>query len=188
MNGDTLSQPHGFPIRAIVPGYYGVASVKWLRRLVVTKTPFRGYFQTIDYAVWREDHGIPVRVPLLAMSVKSQISRPAIGEALPVGAPYLVRGAAWTGGAEITSVEFSWDAERWINARLLGEPVPNAWRLWECETTVPSKPGRYQAYSRATDSKGRTQPLSHDQRNYGYVVHFIVPINVEVVDTNRLTA
>jgi Mo-co oxidoreductase dimerisation domain len=140
---------------------------------------------TIDYVVWREDRGIPVRVPLLAMSVKSQIARHTFGEALSPGVPYLIRGAAWTGDASITKVEFPWDAEHWIGARLLGEPVLNAWQHWECETTTPSQPGRDHIYSRATDSKGRTQPLSHDQRNYGYVVHHVVPIEVEVVDTAK---
>ena len=85
MNGEDLSPSHGFPLRAVVPGWYGVASVKWLTRLIVTQTPFNGYFQSVDYADWIRLNGIPTRVPLTEMQIKSQIARPDIHELLAAG-------------------------------------------------------------------------------------------------------
>jgi DMSO/TMAO reductase YedYZ molybdopterin-dependent catalytic subunit len=61
MNGQPLTAAHGFPLRAIVPGWYGMASIKWLQRLIVTSEPFNGYYQTVDYACWqrREERAGP---------------------------------------------------------------------------------------------------------------------------------
>jgi DMSO/TMAO reductase YedYZ molybdopterin-dependent catalytic subunit len=101
MNGATLSPAHGFPVRAIVPDWYGVASVKWLFRIVVTKEPFHGHFQAVDYAVWQRRFDLPNRVPVTQMQVKAQIARPAAGETVKAGTTYPGRGWVWTGEAEI---------------------------------------------------------------------------------------
>src|SRR6201987_1612089 len=76
MNGRDLSPDHGFPLRAIVPGYYGMASVKWLTRIQAVREPFHGYWQTSDYAYWDSMDGKPVRRALGEMKLKSQIARP----------------------------------------------------------------------------------------------------------------
>jgi DMSO/TMAO reductase YedYZ molybdopterin-dependent catalytic subunit len=180
MNGEALSVSHGFPVRALVPGYYAMASVKWLRRIIVTETRFHGYFQTIDYSRWRTEHGILVRTPLSLMPVKSQISRPAPGDSLLRNTSCKVLGAAWTGDAQVEKVEVSWDGLRWLEARLLGEPRQNSWRLWECETTTPRVSGRYHLACRATDSAGNTQPVSHDYNNCNYSIHHVIPVEVDV--------
>ena len=77
MNGRDLSPSHGFPVRAIVPGWYGMASVKWLKRIVLVDRPFAGYFQTMDYSYFERRHGIASLVPVTENEVKSQIARPA---------------------------------------------------------------------------------------------------------------
>ena len=90
MNGEELSPKHGFPVRAIVPGWYGMASVKWLERIEVTDRPFHGYWQTAEYSRWDRFAGKPVNVPVTQMQVKSQIARPALGERVSRGTPYRV--------------------------------------------------------------------------------------------------
>lgn len=107
MNGEALSPAHGFPVRAIVPGWYGAASVKWLARILVSHQPFAGYFQTVDYSYWERRNGLPMLLPIQELLVKAEIARPAIAEVVPASAKYRVHGAAWTSDSEITKVEFS---------------------------------------------------------------------------------
>jgi len=76
MNGEPLAPSHGFPLRAIVPGWYGMAAVKWLQRIVVTDQPFHGYYQTVDYAFWKKDGLGATLVPITEMQVKAAIARP----------------------------------------------------------------------------------------------------------------
>src|SRR6266571_2757975 len=78
MNGRDLSRDHGHPVRAIVPGHYGMASVKWLTRIQAVREPFQGYWQTSDYAYWDSLDGRPVRRPLSEMNPKSTIARPSV--------------------------------------------------------------------------------------------------------------
>jgi len=80
MNGDELPLHHGFPVRAIVPGHYGVASVKWLTHIEAVREPFRGYWQTSDYGYWDRLDGLPVRQPLREVQLKSEITRPRVHE------------------------------------------------------------------------------------------------------------
>src|SRR5207247_10989332 len=77
MNGVDLPPAHGFPLRAVVPGWYGVASIKWLRRLVVTSRPFKGFFQTFDYSYFTPFKGVPEVRPITDLEVKAQLARPA---------------------------------------------------------------------------------------------------------------
>src|SRR5213076_2781953 len=76
INGVDLPPEHGFPVRAIVPGWYAMASIKWLTRVIVSERPFNGYYQTLDYAFWKNNE----LVPLSEMQVKAEIARPAPGE------------------------------------------------------------------------------------------------------------
>src|SRR2546423_5383023 len=76
MNGEPLSPTHGFPLRAIVAGWYGMASVKWLQRIIVTDRPFNGYYQTVDYAFWQRGDAGAALVPITEMEVKAAIARP----------------------------------------------------------------------------------------------------------------
>jgi DMSO/TMAO reductase YedYZ molybdopterin-dependent catalytic subunit len=163
MNGKELTPNHGFPVRLVVPGWYGMASVKWLRRLVVSPRPFQGYFQTMSYSYWQRRDGLPTLTPVTELEVKSQIARPALGETVAAGKPYRVFGAAWTGEADIAKVEVSTDGGKtWVTATLEGKPIRHAWRLWTLEWPVPAAPGRHVLMSRATDSRGRVQAMARD--------------------------
>lgn len=181
MNGEELTPAHGAPLRVVVPGWYGMASVKWLTRIIASAEPFHGYYQTIDYAYWERGPSAPTLVPITEMQVKAQIARPGFADAVRAGETCQVRGAAWASAAEITKVEISTDGgETWHLTHLLGEAIPNAWRLWEYDWKVPTKPGKATLMARATDSEGRTQPTERDQDRGGYIVNHLLPIEVDV--------
>ena len=181
MNGEPLPPSHGYPLRAVVGGWYGMASVKWLRRIVVTDRPFRGYFQGIDYGYWEHQQGIPIRVPITEMNVKAQIARPSLHEVVPAKSAYRIVGAAWTGDCEVTSVEVSTDGGKTYSmATLLGGPIRHAWRFWEFTWNTPSCPGTYTLMARATDARGNTQPAERNPDFDNYVVFHTLPVEVAV--------
>jgi DMSO/TMAO reductase YedYZ molybdopterin-dependent catalytic subunit len=181
MNDVDLPPEHGFPVRAIVPGWYGMASIKWLQRVIVTDQPFNGYFQTLDYAYWKRRGDIAVRAPLSEMQIKAEIARPAEGEIVPANSNVRVHGAAWTSGCEIAKVELSTDGgSTWSEATLIGESRLNAWRLWQFDWKAPAQPGKAKLIARATDSRGRTQPSEHDRDRGTYMINHLLPITVEV--------
>ena len=115
------------------------------------------------------------------MQVKSQVARPGPLETIPAGKPYLMRGAAWSCGSEIVSVEVTTDCGRtWGEARLGIETDRHAWRLWEFEWLVPNIPGRVTVQVRARDAKGRTQPEYRDRYRGGYMINEVLGIDVIV--------
>lgn len=182
MNGTQLTPSHGFPLRAIVPGWYAMASVKWLRRIVVTDQPFAGYYQSIDYTHWKRTSGLPTLLPLSEQQIKAEIAQPENGGKVPAGMTVRVHGAAWSCDAEITKVELSHDSgATWEEARLTGPSLKNAWRLWEYDWRTPNKPGKQTLLARATDSSGRVQPLERDLDRGTYMINHVLPIEVEVV-------
>lgn len=179
MNGEPLTPSHGFPVRLLVPGWYGVASVKWLTRLEVSRVPFRGYFQTVKYTVQRAGSGGPETVSIQGMAVKSEIVRPFAGEALGIG-KQRVFGVAWAGDEAIKSVELSTDGGKsWQETELLAPFAPYSWTMWEFLWDV-RVPGNYQLLARATAASGRVQPGDHDPLLGGYMIHFSRPIPVRV--------
>lgn len=181
MNGEELTPAHGAPLRLIVPGWYGMASVKWLTRIIASAQPFHGYYQTIDYAYWDRGPGGPTLVPITEIQVKAQIARPGFADAVRAGETCRVHGAAWTSDADIVRVEISTDGGgTWFPTDLLGESVRNAWRLWTYDWRVPAEPGKVTLIARATDSKGCTQPTERDMDRRSYMVNHLVPIDVDV--------
>ena len=177
MNDLDLPPQHGFPVRAIVPGWYAMASIKWLQRVIVTDRPFMGYYQTLDYAYWRKNE----LVPLSDMQLKAEIARPIEGEVVAANSNVRVHGAAWTGDGEITKVEISADVgASWSDARLIDKSAPNAWRLWEYDWKTPATSGKQTLVARATDSHGRTQPTERDPDRGTYMINHLQPITVEV--------
>ncbi|MEP6974187.1 MAG: sulfite oxidase [Spartobacteria bacterium] len=181
MNGEPLTPAHGFPLRAIVPGWFGMAAVKWLQRIVVTKEAFNGYYQTVDYAFWQRDAAGVALVPITQMQVKASIARPGINEVIPAGANYKVAGAAWTAEAEIVKVELSTDGGKsWAETALQGNHLPNTWRLWEFDWATPAQAGKRILFARATDSRGRTQSMERDQNRGSYEINHCLPIEVEI--------
>ncbi len=181
MNGEPLPALHGAPLRAVVPGWFGMASVKWLRRVIITETPFAGYYQSIDYTYWERSNELPTLVPLAEMKLKAQIARPSMNEIVPAGSAYRVHGAAWSGIEEVAAVEISADdGTTWLAADLIGEQVKNAWRFWEFKWLAPSEPGAYRLIARAIDSRGQTQPTERNPDYGTYVVNHLLPITVVV--------
>jgi DMSO/TMAO reductase YedYZ molybdopterin-dependent catalytic subunit len=183
MNGQDLPPDHGFPIRAIVPGNYGMASVKWLTRIHAVREPFRGYWQTTDYGYWDQQDGLPVRRALGELKLKSQIARPRVYETLAPNQFYTVSGAAWAGETDVTEIEVSTDGgQSWAKGEFLDPIHRHAWRRWEFAWLTPKAPGRYTLLSRAKDSSGRVQPDRHDPRYATYVIDHPLPIDVFVAD------
>jgi len=182
MNDQPLTASHGFPLRAVVPGWFGMASVKWLQRIIVTEQPFNGYYQSIDYTFWkRRDGDLPSLHSLGEMQIKAQIAQPEPGEVISANTTYRIHGAAWGGEATVVKVEVSLDGgESWTKAILLDEAMENAWRFWEFEWKTPAHPGKMILMARATDSTGCTQPAKRIDDYGTYMVNHWLPIEVEV--------
>jgi DMSO/TMAO reductase YedYZ molybdopterin-dependent catalytic subunit len=179
MNGEPLTPSHGFPVRLLVPGWYGVASVKWLARIELSAAPLSGYFQTHKYTVQRQLDGRTETVGIQGMAVKSEIVRPIAGERLASGRQRIV-GLAWAGEEGIGRVEVSTDGGgTWADAELLGPLAPYSWTLWEHVADL-REPGPRQILARATSTGGRVQPREHDPLLGGYMIHFSRPIEVHV--------
>lgn len=161
MNDQPLLPQHGFPLRLIVPGWYGMASVKWLEHIEVIDRPFTGHQQVGTY-VYKRDADDP-GTPVTHMRVKSLLVPPGVPEwstrtRLLEPGPVTVYGRAWSGdGTAIAKVEFG-DNDDWAEATL--EPVIDryAWRGWRCDWRAES--GRHTLRCRATDTNGNTQPMS----------------------------
>jgi len=184
MNGEPLEPNHGYPLRLFVPGWYGVASVKWLHRIEVLDRPFRGYFQTKKYTVQRRSGDGVETVVVGPMPVKAEIVRPQPGAALGLGTNRLF-GVAWAGEEAVARVEVSTDGGgSWADAELIGLRVPYSWTLWEYLWEVGA-PGRYTLLARATTAGGRVQPSAHDPLHGGYLIHHSRQTEVEVVHARR---
>jgi DMSO/TMAO reductase YedYZ molybdopterin-dependent catalytic subunit len=186
MNGRDLSLDHGYPVRAIVPGHYGMASVKWLTRIYAVREPFQGYWQTSDYGYWAYLDGKPVRRPLGEMQVKSEIARPRVYEVLAPNQPYTVCGAAWAGETAVTEIAVSTDGgQTWAEAQWLDPVRRHAWRRWKLEWQTPKASGRYTLLARAKDAHGVVQPARHDPNHGTYVINHPLPIEVLVDDSTK---
>ena len=161
MNGEILEPSHGYPVRLFVPGWYGVASVKWLRRIEVLNKPFRGYFQSVKYTVQRQtERGVQSEI-VGPMMPKSEIIRPREGEVLGPGTNRLF-GVSWAGEDSVSRVEVSTDGgATWSDATLAGPQAPYSWTMWEHLWEAKSS-GEYTILARATSSRGRVQPAEHD--------------------------
>jgi DMSO/TMAO reductase YedYZ molybdopterin-dependent catalytic subunit len=166
MNGEPLPAPHGYPLRLIVPGWYAVASVKWLTDITVTDTAFDGYFQATKYWYeWVRD-GRDERKPVTLLNVRALIVAPGPGAQLPHGET-AIRGVAWSGAADIAKVEVSLNGDPWREARMIGERRQGAWQWWELLASV-NQPGPLTIRARATDMAGRTQPDEVEWNRLGY--------------------
>ena len=189
MNGQDLTPDHGYPLRAVVPGHYGMASVKWLTDIVATTQPFQGYWQTSDYGYWDDSDGIPVRRPLAEMKLKAQIARPRVYETLEPGRSYTIFGAAWAGDTDVTEIWLSLDGgASWVEGHFLDPINRHAWRRWKYDWITPTQPGRYTLLARAKGADQNFQPDSHDPRFGSYVIDHPLPIEVFVVEPSSRAA
>jgi DMSO/TMAO reductase YedYZ molybdopterin-dependent catalytic subunit len=166
MNGEPLPIQHGFPLRLVVPGWYGVASVKWLSEIDVTDRPFDGHYQTEKYVYYWTRDGREVREPVTLQRVRALITEPAPGQEAAPG-ELVVRGLAWSGAAPIAKVEVSVNQGDWREARLVGERKRHSWQWWELIARF-DQPGDVTLRARATDLAGRTQPERAEWNKLGY--------------------
>jgi DMSO/TMAO reductase YedYZ molybdopterin-dependent catalytic subunit len=179
MNGEWLDANHGAPMRLFVPGWYGVASVKWLRTMRVIDQAYPGYFQTTKYSIDRETETGKRRVPLGPGVVKSEILHPGVDATLHPGVNRIA-GIAWAGEQRIETVWVSMDGgASWEEARMKGMREPYSWCQWECLWTV-DKPGKYSLMSRAQVESGERQPFKYDPNNLGYLINVVTPRVVTV--------
>jgi DMSO/TMAO reductase YedYZ molybdopterin-dependent catalytic subunit len=181
MNGVDLPAENGFPVRAIVPGWYAVASVKWVQRIIVTDKPFNGYYQTLDYSFWKRDAGQARLTALSEIQTKAVIIAPEEGEVVAANSHVRVRGAAWSGAGEIKKVQFSASGgSTWSDAKLVGDSKPHTWRHWEFDWKTPTQRGKAMLVARATDSHGATQPLQRDTDRGTYMITHLLPVEVTI--------
>jgi DMSO/TMAO reductase YedYZ molybdopterin-dependent catalytic subunit len=178
MNGETLPLEHGYPLRLIVPGWYAVASVKWLTDIVAIGSPFTGYFQAQRYVYETQRDGSVAREPVRLQHVRSVITQPSAGQQVTAGA-LVIRGVAWSGAAPIGKVEVSIGTGPWQNARLIGRRHRHSWQWWEMLTRIDS-PGETTLRARATDLAGRTQPQRPTWNRLGYGGNAVQNIPVHV--------
>jgi sulfite oxidase len=185
LNGAPLPKHNGFPARAMVPGWIGAASCKWLTEIKVLDKEFEGNFMSPGYrmpnlqvkpgeAVKPEDTH-----PVTALNVKSLISTPLDGSTLRSRA-VIIQGVAWAGEADIERVDVSADGgDTWQAAELGKDKAPYAWRLFSFKWKA-AKPGDYTILSRATDSQGRVQPTAPVWNPSGYLNNAIDQVKVHV--------
>jgi DMSO/TMAO reductase YedYZ molybdopterin-dependent catalytic subunit len=179
MNGEPLPVQHGYPLRVIVPGWYAVASVKWLAGIEVIGEAFHGHYQTDTYYFeWQRD-GQLVREPVTLQRVRSLITEPAANAEIEQG-EVAIRGVAWSGSAPIARVDVSVNGGPWQEARLVGERKRHSWIWWEFLLRVDA-PGAVQIRSRATDMASRTQPDVPEWNRLGYGNNAIQTTRVQVL-------
>jgi DMSO/TMAO reductase YedYZ molybdopterin-dependent catalytic subunit len=176
MNGEPLPIEHGYPVRLIVPGWFGVASVKWLTEVRAQAEPFNGYFQVDRYIL--PSGNDPPR-PLRERGVRAVVTWPVDGATVPAGAVE-VRGLAWSGNQPVVRVELSVDGgATWQAAELDAPESAYAWQHWR--TTWNAPPRAHTLKVRATDERGRTQPDAAEWNLLGYANNGIQSVSVVAV-------
>jgi len=187
MNGELLNEIHGAPLRLFVPGWYGVASVKWLSRIEVIDKPFRGYFQSKKYTTQRRASNGLETIIVGPMAVKSEIIRPKAGDLLGIGTNRVV-GLAWAGEDAVAKVDISTNGgQTWSTAQLMGPQAAYSWTLWEYLWEV-SEPGDFSVLARTTSTDGRVQPMEYDPLYLGYQIDFCRATPVRVAAATRTYA
>src|SRR5215469_5494476 len=166
MNGEPLPLEHGYPLRLIVPGWYAVASVKWLTEIKAIAAPFTGFFQAQRYVYETERNTTVACEPVRLQHVRSVITQPSARQQVTAG-DLVVRGVAWSGAAPIDKVEVSLGGGAWQNARLIGQRHRHSWQ-WRELLTRSDSPGDTTLRARATDLAGRTQPERPRWNRLGY--------------------
>jgi sulfite oxidase len=162
MNGEPIPLLHGGPLRLLTPGWFGMASTKWLAQIHARPAVSDNFFMATGY---RYADGSPVE----RLRVKSVITSPLAGTRVPAGR-LRAMGQAWSGlgAGGVRSVEVSLDDGRtWQPARLTGKEYPYAWRTWEAELDIAGR-GPQRLLARATDRSGATQPRAAEPNPGGF--------------------
>jgi DMSO/TMAO reductase YedYZ molybdopterin-dependent catalytic subunit len=161
LNDAPLPPQHGFPLRLVVPGWYGMTNVKWLAEITAVEQPFEGYQMVTAYRRYQEsedEEGIPVqRMRPRALLVPPGIPDFLTRERTIAPGPCPLDGRAWSGRAPVARVEVRVDDGPWQEAELGEQPGPYAWRAWRFDGWV-ADPGGHVLSCRATDERGETQP------------------------------
>jgi len=183
LNGVPLPPQHGFPLRLLVPGWYGMTSVKWLERITVLDRPFEGFQMTKRYRLQRDEND--PGTPFTRMAPRALVVPPGVPdfhsrERYVESGACVLRGRAWSGWAPVVAVDVSSDGgETWAAAEIerdVGSPW--AWCAWTYEWDA--RPGRHELCFRARDEAGNDQPLEAEWNVGGYgnnAVHRVV-VNV----------
>jgi DMSO/TMAO reductase YedYZ molybdopterin-dependent catalytic subunit len=175
MNGEALPVDHGAPLRLVVPGWIGIASIKWVGRIEVADRPLFSPWNTTMYRMTGPSYPAD-SPPLTETGVKSAFELPWDAE-LPAGRVHVLRGRSWSGAGAITRVEVSTDGgATWSRAELEG---PGPWVRWSLPWD-PQAPGRHELLARATDATGRSQPDAVPFNDNGYLFWAVVRHPVRV--------
>ncbi|MQF70068.1 sulfite oxidase [SAR202 cluster bacterium AD-804-J14_MRT_500m] len=182
MNGVPLPPDHGFPLRLLVPGWYGMCSIKWLAGIHILNHEFKGFYQTQRYMTINGPDAPTFYTFHTQIKVKSIITNPAPGETVTTGRVTL-KGRAWSGEKQIVKVDVSTDGGgSWEEARL--HPRRGySWYEWEFDWS-PQVPGQYIVMSRATNIEGLTQPMDFPNKwdGLGYGNNMVFSHTVDVVN------
>jgi sulfane dehydrogenase subunit SoxC len=182
VNGQPLPPQHGYPLRLVVPGWYGMTHVKWLRSIEVVAEPFLGWQQQLAYRIHltEEEEGTPVT----RMQPRSLLVPPGIPDFLTrdrflAAGPCLLVGRAWSGWGPIERVEVSADGgETWTDAELDERLGDYAWRGWSYDWDA--QPGEHELCCRATDAAGNAQPVDPEWNLGGYCNNALQRVRVVV--------
>ncbi|KQL51246.1 sulfite oxidase [Heyndrickxia shackletonii] len=180
-NHQPIPFKHGYPLRLIVPGWYAMASVKWVRQITVIDSHFNGPFQSIDYVYYPHKDNNNDSFPVTNINVNSTIQKPNNMQILNAGR-HTIKGIAWTGKGTIQRVEISTDnGQTWSYATIKSDHRSQyEWVSWSYEWVVSEK-GEYTIMSKATDSYHQTQPMSPfwNRKGYGYNAADCIRVKVE---------
>jgi sulfite dehydrogenase len=185
MNGEPLPMLNGFPLRLIVPGYYGTYWVKHLKEITAVTERFKGYWMDPGYRVPDNDcacvevGATPGKTrPISRFNVRSFITSLAEGQELKVGRPMVVRGIAFDGGYGITQVLFSEDrGKNWRQAHLGNDVGKYSFREWTTAFT-PQRKGVFELQAKATNRIGQSQPLEPLWNPAGYMRNVVETVTV----------
>jgi DMSO/TMAO reductase YedYZ molybdopterin-dependent catalytic subunit len=182
MNGEPLPPQHGFPLRLVVPGWYGMTNVKWLARITLLEEPYTGFQNSVAYRMYGAD-GEP-GAPVTRMLPRSLMVPPGVPDFLTrrrhlEPGPVTLSGRAWSGYGAIERVEVSTDGgESFADARLHDPLGEAAWRGWELDWEATA--GEHILCSRATDAAGNAQPLEAPWNLKGYANNAVERLDVVV--------
>ncbi|MEH1014062.1 sulfite oxidase [Micromonospora sp. CPCC 206060] len=178
MNGEPLPPDHGFPVRLVVPGWVGVASIKWVGPVEVSTGRLLSPWNTRFYRLFGPGHPVDGGPPLTRQVVKSAFELP-FNAAIPADADVLLHGRSWSGNGPIRAVEVSTGDDDWRPADLVADDRGGAWQRWTAHWRPPG-PGRFTLRARATDVTGAGQRAQARYNTLGYLFDGIVrhPVTV----------
>jgi DMSO/TMAO reductase YedYZ molybdopterin-dependent catalytic subunit len=182
MNGRPLEPQHGAPLRLLVPGWYGMTSVKWLKRIDAVTEPFEGYQQAVAYRYKQteDDPGVGVtRIRVRALMIPPGFPDFLTRRRFVRAGPVELRGRAWSGAAPVERVEVGLDGS-WEEAKLEPPIGDFAWSAWSYRWDAST--GEYELSCRATDADGNTQPVDQPWNYQGMGNNLVQTVAVTVLN------